>query len=378
MARQLEELWSYSLRVAKEESEDRTKKELRHLSPEEVKPMIEEINTNILKSEEEIEAEQESASEEAESEKTEKEKTEKKKIKQKLKYCSKNWPKNLEKYEEQEEQLAGRKSMSRIDTDATFMRMKEDHMNKGELKAGYNVQLAVNEQIIVEYGIYPNPTDTRTLPKFVEQIKEDYQRTPSQIIADAGYGSEENYEYLKRESIQGIIKYNTYEKEQKKVRREKKPFIAEKLHYNKEKNYYVCPMGQKMHSIGKTEEKNESGYIQQKEKYRAENCSGCSLRSACYKGRGNRVIEVNHNLQRLKEEVREVLQSEEGKRLYAKRKIEVEPVFGNIKQNKGFRRFMLRGKEKVNTEFGLIAIAHNLSKAIKFFTERNMALEFKF
>ena len=366
MHKQLEELWSYSLKVAKEESADRTKPEIRELSAEEVNKMIEEINANIKQGEEQ-----------AETDEDEKAKADIKKVKQKLKYCSKNWPNNLRRYEEQEKLLSGRKSMSRTDTDATFMRMKEDHMNNGELKAGYNVQLAVNEQIIVDYGLYPNPTDTRTLPKFIEQIKEDYQITPSQVIADSGYGSEENYEYMKRESIQGIVKYNTYEKEQKKVRRDRRPFTSEKLYYNKEENYYVCPMGQRMSSIGKIKEKNESGYVQHKEKYRAENCSGCSLRSLCHKGRGERVIEVNHNLKKIKEEVREVLQSEEGRRLYAKRKIEVEPVFGNIKQNKGFRRFKLRGINKVTTEFGLIAIAHNLAKAFRFFTERNLALDFK-
>jgi hypothetical protein len=82
----------------------------------------------------------------------------------------------------------------------------------------------------------------------------------------------------------------------------------------------------------------------------------------CFKGDGNRIININHELQRLKAKARKLLLSDEGIRRRKQRPVDVEPVFGNIKQNKDFRRFMLWGIEKVEIETGLIALAHNLAK----------------
>lgn len=108
-----------------------------------------------------------------------------KKVKQKLNYAKRNWPENLDKYEAQEKILDGRNSYSKTDTDATFMRMKEDHMKNGQLKPGYNVQISTSKQFIVNYTLHPNPTDTTTLPKHLEQYDKDYNQKPASIIADA-------------------------------------------------------------------------------------------------------------------------------------------------------------------------------------------------
>jgi transposase len=78
--------------------------------------------------------------------------------------------------------------------------------------------------------------------------------------------------------------------------------------------------------------------------------------------RENRIIEVNHHLKSLKEKARALLRSEEGISYRKTRCADVEPVFGNIKCNKGFKRFMLKGCEKVEIEAGLLSIAHNLKK----------------
>ncbi len=82
----------------------------------------------------------------------------------KLKYAEKNWPSNLRKYEVQEAIMGeGRSSYSKTDTDATFMRMKEDHMLNGQLKPAYNVQISTNNQFIADYSIHQKTTDTNTL-----------------------------------------------------------------------------------------------------------------------------------------------------------------------------------------------------------------------
>jgi hypothetical protein len=238
--------------------------------------------------------------------------------------------------------------------------MKEDHMLNGQLKAGYNVQIATNNQVILSYGIYQKSTDTTLLASVMDNFEKQYEELPEYLVADAGYGSEENYEYMQDKKINGVVKYNTYDKE---MERQKKNILStEKLHYNKQEDYYVCPMGQHMQYIGQRLRKTATGFEQNISRYRAENCEGCPLRGACHKSKGNRVLEVNHKLNDLKALARENLNSEYGDKLRRKRKTDVEPVFGNIKQNMQFRRFMLRGIKKVAIEMGLLSLAHNFKK----------------
>ena len=123
-----------------------------------------------------------------------------KKVKAKLQYVTKNYPANIKKYEEQEVILGERNSYSKTDTDASFMRMKEDHMKNGQLKAAYNVQVTSSNQYIVNYGIYQNPTDTTTLPKHIARHEASYGKAPITLTADAGYGSEENYTSLEEKN----------------------------------------------------------------------------------------------------------------------------------------------------------------------------------
>lgn len=142
-------------------------------------------------------------------------------------------------------------------------------------------------------------------------------------------------------------------------------FHAQNLFYNKKLDFLVCPMGQRMEKIYTKQSKTTTVFLQQHSVYQAQNCQGCPMRGQCFNAKGNRRIEINHNLQRLKAKARENLESEKGKKIYAKRCIEPEPVFGNIKQNKHFKRFSLRKLPKINIEFGLIAIAHNFAKWIE-------------
>jgi hypothetical protein len=121
-------------------------------------------------------------------------------------------------------------------------------------------------------------------------------------------------------------------------------------------------MGQQMKKIASYKKKTDTGFEQEYSRYQAKNCHNCPLRGICHKGKDNRIIDVNHELVRLKAKAKELLLSEEGIRHRKQRPADVEPVFGNIKQNKNFKRFMLRGIDKVEIEIGLIALAHNLAK----------------
>ncbi len=124
-------------------------------------------------------------------------------------------------------------------------------------------------------------------------------------------------------------------------------------------------MGQYMQPIGTSKRETETGYQYQVTIYQAKNCSTCPLNGACHKQKVNRKIEVNKKLIAHKQKARENLNSEIGKRLRGRRCAEVEQTFGQIKSNKKFNRFLLRGLSNIKIEFGLVAIAHNLQKLHK-------------
>ena len=270
----------------------------------------------------------------------------------------------LEKYERQLEKLGDRNSYSKTDEDATFMRMKEDHMRNGQLKPAYNVQIATEEQFITNVGIYRRAGDTATLPSFLEDFKDGYRKQSRTVVADAGYGSERNYEFMEDEGIEAYVKYNYFHKERKRAWK-KNPFAVQNLFYNQDKDFFVCPMGQKLTNAGTKKNKSDLGYMSTVTLYRAQNCGGCPLRGLCHKAGGNRTIEINHKLNGYKRKARERLLSERGVYHRGRRCIEPEAVFGQIKHNAGWNRFRLRGLKKVNVEFTLVAIAHNLRKLAK-------------
>ena len=143
------------------------------------------------------------------------------------------------------------------------------------------------------------------------------------------------------------------------------PFLPQNLYYNKEENYLVCPMGQKMSFVGKTKNVTDLGNISYLDVYQAQNCQGCNMRGMCHKSAGNRRIELNHRLNSYKQIARDLLTSEQGLYHRSMRPVEPEAVFGQIKANSMFKRFRLRSLPKVNVEFGLVALAHNIKKIAK-------------
>lgn len=267
----------------------------------------------------------------------------------------------LEKYEDQLETLGQRNSYSKTDSDATFMRMKEDHMKNGQLKPAYNPQISTEEQFITHYSIHQTPGDTTTLKSHLEGFVHLHHKQSKTVVADAGYGSEENYEYLEQNDIEAFVKYNYFHMEQKRSI-QKNIFLTQNLYYNKEQDYFVCPMGQHLSKIGNGKRISENGYVSTVTYYKAVNCNDCPLRGQCHKAKGNRTIEVNFRLKELKQKAKSLLMSEAGLYHRSKRPIEPEAVFGQLKSNNRFNRFTLSGLVKVNIEFGLMAIAHNLRK----------------
>lgn len=267
----------------------------------------------------------------------------------------------MNRYKEQLETMGSRNSYSRTDPDATFMRMKEDAMLNGQLKPGYNVQMSTENQFITNFGIYQRPTDTLTMIDYLESFKTRYGMQSEEIVADSGYGSEENYGYMFRNGMTPYVKYNMFHVEQRRSYRND-PFRVSNLFYNPDDDFYVCPMGQKMKFIRQEKRHTASGYQQTVSVYRASRCEGCPLRGQCHKSRRDRQMEVNHTLDDYKARARELLTSEQGLKHRSKRPIEPEAVFGQIKECGRFRRLRLKGLTGAKIDFGLKALAHNLRK----------------
>ena len=295
----------------------------------------------------------------------------------------------LAEYDNHLAQIGERNSYSKTDEDATFMRMKEDAMNNGQTKPGYNLQISAENQFITDFALYPNPTDTLTMIPFLNSFMERYHHFPSISVADAGYGSEENYRFMEEAGIEAYVKYNRFHIEHR-PRYTPNPFHSDNFYYNEEEDYYVCPMGQHMERIGTRHCKTGSGYRSENARYQAWRCEGCPLRCLCYKSKGTRrIIEINHRLKQYKRKAAERLTSEEGLRHRGRRCIEPEAVFGQMKQNMQYKRFRHFGKDKVTMDFVFFAIAFNIkkmcskiTKALKnggnspFFTPRNCSIRF--
>lgn len=267
----------------------------------------------------------------------------------------------LQKYETQQSILGRRNSFSKTDPDATFMRMKEDHMKNGQLKPGYNVQIGTENQFIVGYSLHQRPTDTRCLQPHLEKLKAELGQLPKTIVADAGYGGEENYAYLEKEELRAIVKYSTYHKEKSKNWKKDISKI-DNWEYNAKEDTWTCAAEKQLSFHRVSKERTESGYEIEYRHYRSHSCEDCPLKSKCTKAKGNREIRVSMNYMRLKEQARDLLRSEEGYALAVRRMIEPESVFGQMKNNRGFRRFLLRGLPKVSLEVGWLSLAHNLLK----------------
>ena len=291
-------------------------------------------------------------------------KARRRRLKKLLHKLRKDYVPRMKKYEEAEEIFAGRNSYSKTDHDATFMHMKEDHMKNGQLKPGYNIQAATTNQYVVDFALYHNPTDFRTLEPFLKQMStlDKFDK----IVADAGYGSEDNYSMLEKEhpDKKYYIPYTMYEKEKTRKYRSDPTRLANWF-YDEKDDYYLDQNGVRFNFKYYSRRKDRStDQVRDFKVYEADEFQLTPEleRLAKTKSGRQRQVRYNPNWQYLKEKAKEVLQSPEGRHIYSMRKYDVEPIFGHLKNIFGIRRTHLRGKKKVETDVGIAFIMMNLSK----------------
>ena len=268
----------------------------------------------------------------------------------------------LEKYEEQEEKLDGRSSYSKTDEEATFMRMKEDQRNPNAWpKPAYNVQLGTENQFIVGFSVHQQANDGACLKPHLAEVENQLGRLPKNWVGDGAYGTEENLAFAEAKQANAFLKYSTFYREGKTEFRDD-PFRAENFAYDPEADCFTCPNGQLLPIDQAFTKKAANDYPILIHRYTCLDCGACPLKEQCTRSDGNRSLSVSWNYWRLKEQARQLLTSKKGVKLRSRRGWEVEGVFGHIKYNRNFNRFMLRGLQKVRTELGLLSLAHNFIK----------------
>ena len=273
----------------------------------------------------------------------------------------------LERWKRYETQLfemgCRRNSLSKTDKDATFMRMKEDHMGNGQLKPAYNVQLAVNSEYITGVAAFFNCTDSGTLIPFLNHIQRMQGKSYRDIVADAGYESVGNYLYLKAHGQNYYMKPTNYEI--RKTRKYKQQvWCAENMQYLEQEDCFVCAGGRKLRFY-RSSAKKEAGAVTTRNYYRCDNCDSCPLRQQCTKSKDPnfcKEIEICEEFAQCRKQAHQNLVTERGTLLRVNRSIQVEGAFGILKSNRQFKRFLIRGKNNISLELFLLCLAFDLKK----------------
>lgn len=255
----------------------------------------------------------------------------------------------------------GRNSFSKTDHDATFMRMKDDHMRNGQLKPGYNLQIAAEGEYIVGTDISSQRSDMLTLIPLLKRIQEENILRLRNITTDSGYESEENYAYLEEHGLKAYIKPSNYE--QSKKRKYKFRYgLADNMQYDEEKDEYICKNNKRLSRIGTTKITSAGGYISEKTIYECESCAECPYKENCTKAKGNKQLRISKKFSLYRKQSLDNILTDFGKQLRINRSIQAEGVFGVLKQDWSFRRFLMRGKTNVMTEWTLLCTAFDIRK----------------
>ncbi len=275
----------------------------------------------------------------------------------------------LKEYNQKLHICGERNSYSKTDPDATFMRLKEDVMLNGQLKPAYNLQHGVDSEYIAWLDISARPTDTRTLIPFLKDMECCLPFKYQEIVADAGYESEENYLFLEENGQLSYIKPQNYEIS-KTLKYAKDIGRMENMEYDKEADCYYCKNGQALTAQYEKKEKTDSGYRRTVTVYRSSNCSGCPYKTECIKGNNcktpmedrQKVLYVSKKMKEKRQETLERITSNYGTQLRMNRSIQVEGSFANIKEDMEFRRYLYRGMANVTAQSILLAIGYNMNK----------------
>ena len=266
-----------------------------------------------------------------------------------------------EEYAEHMEILGKRNSYAKTDHSATFMRMKDDHMQNGQLKPGYNVQLGIEAEYIVGVDVSCDLNDTHALLPLVKRMEEKGGIKHQDVTTDSGYETEEAYSGMAERNQTAYIKPLNYERSKKRSFRQN-AYLWENMPYDKQRNCFTCPAGKELRYSGERKRTTNNGFEQTVSEYQAEGCKDCPYKAHCTKAKENRTIHVNWAFEAARTASRERITSEKGILLRINRSIQSEGAFGVLKEDRHFRRLRRRGQQGVFAEILLYAIAFDIEK----------------
>ena len=253
-----------------------------------------------------------------------------------------------------------RNSYSKTDTSATFMRIKTDYMGNDQLLPAYNVQIGVADEYIAVVDVNHYRSDMDCFVPLMEHFKQTYGFYPKYPVADAGYGSYNNYIFCEQNGIEKYMKFPMFKKETKDQKYHEDPFRAVNFRID-EQGVMRCPNDKAFHFLYRTNVRGNQ-YGRKEELYECEDCSGCPYAEKCKKTDKNRTVRINQELTSMHQEVIENLESIHGALLRMNRSIQAEGTFGIMKNDRWYKRIVRRGIHSVKLEVLLVAIGHNLYK----------------
>lgn len=253
-----------------------------------------------------------------------------------------------------------RNSYSKTDKGATFMRIKTDYMGNDQLLPAYNMQIATCDEYIAAIGVEQFASDMDCFVPLMEKFHKLYGQYPQYPVADAGYGSYNNYLYCEEHGMGKYMKFTMFNKETDDKAYRKNPFRVNNFSTN-QNGELVCPNNKRFLHIYDRPVKNNK-YGRTEEIHECEDCIDCKFRDKCHKSQNNRRISLNRELSTFHNEVLENLNSTHGGLLRMNRSIQSEGVFGIMKWDRDYKRTKRRGLKGIILEFTLVAIGFNLYK----------------
>ena len=262
-----------------------------------------------------------------------------------------------------------RNSYSKTDPDATFMHLKEDAMRNGQLKPAYNLQHGVDAQYITWLDLSSHTNDVLTLVPFIKDMEKHLPFKYSEIVADAGYESEEAYVFLEKNGQECYVKPQNYEIS--KTRKYKEDISRrENMKYDPGEDEYICANGKRLKAVQERHGKNRNGYVSTVTIYECGDCQGCPYKGKCIHGNNcrtpmeerNKRLNVSKVMKQKREETLERITTVYGTQLRMNRSIQAEGSFAVVKEDMNFRRYLYRGKKNVLAQSVLLAIAYNINK----------------
>jgi transposase len=250
---------------------------------------------------------------------------------------------------------------------------------------GYNGQALVDseDQVIVHAEAFGEAQDLHLIPPVLEGAKENMRAIGCGedyfegkiLTADSNYHSPPNLGKCEQEGLDAYIpdkrfrrRDSRFEREHKQRQRRTDRLTIADFEHHKQRDEYRCPEGRVFRL--EVKETVNDGVIYRRYSNNEEGCKGCELKTRCVKGkkakRSTVMVPVGSAPGRLTKAMAAKIDSEQGRRIYHRRIAIAEPVFANIRVRKVMNRFTLRGKIKVNIQWLLYCIVHNIGKIVSF------------